>query len=177
MDMLRISSVCVAVALGLLAGCNSDGSSSSQAAKPDPVIAYQYSTKAVYAPQQTAATYEAAPAGFKPVFTELVARHGSRSLSSPKYDVLTKQIWEQAASEGALTALGQTLGHKVDLVTAANEKMGYGLLSQRGKDEHAQLATRLADRLPTLLEDSSLHCLKVETSGKDRASNCSARWY
>ena len=168
--MSRISSVCVAVALGLLAGCNSDGSSSSQAAKPDPVIAYQYSTKAVYAPQQTAATYEAAPAGFTPVYTELVARHGSRSLSSPKYDVLTKLVWEEAASQGALTKLGQTLGHKVDLVTAANEQLGYGLLTVIGKEEHAQLATRLADRLPNLLEDSSPHCIKVETSGKDRAN-------
>ena len=168
--MSRISSVCVAVALGLLAGCNSDGSSSSQAAKPDPVIAYQYSTKAVYAPQQTAATYEAAPAGFTPVYTELVARHGSRSLSSPKYDVLTKLVWEEAASQGALTKLGQTLGHKVDLVTAANEQLGYGLLTVIGKEEHAQLATRLADRLSNLLEDSSPHCIKVETSGKDRAN-------
>lgn len=170
MEMLRISSVCVAVALGLLAGCNSDGSSSSQAVKPEPVIAYQYSTKAVYAPQQAAATYEAAPAGFTPVYTELVARHGSRSLSSPKYDVLTKQIWEQAASEGALTTLGQTLGHKVDRVTAANETLGYGLLTVIGKEEHAQLATRLADRLPSLLEDGGPLCLKVETSGKDRAN-------
>ena len=168
--MSRISSVCVAVALGLLAGCNSDGSSSSQAAKPAPVIAYQYSTKAVYAPQQTAATYEAAPAGFTPVYTELVARHGSRSLSSPKYDVLTKLVWEEAASQGALTKLGQTLGHKVDLVTAANEQLGYGLLTVIGKEEHAQLATRLADRLPNLLEDGSPHCIKVETSGKDRAN-------
>ena len=165
--MISISAVATAVALALLGGCNSD----SQTTTDTPTITeYQYSTKAVYTPQQSATTYQAAPTGFNPVFTELVARHGSRSLSSPKYDVLTKQIWEQAASEGALTALGQTLGHKVDLVTAANEKMGYGLLSQRGKDEHAQLATRLADRLPTLLEDSSLHCLKVETSGKDRAN-------
>ena len=165
--MISISAVATAVALALLGGCNSD----SQTTTDTPTITeYQYSTKAVYTPQQSATTYQAAPTGFNPVFTELVARHGSRSLSSPKYDVLTKQIWEQAASEGALTALGQALGHKVDLVTAANEKMGYGLLSQRGKDEHAQLATRLADRLPTLLEDSSLHCLKVETSGKDRAN-------
>ncbi len=165
--MFRLSSLAFSagLAMTLLTGCNSDNDSSSATGSD-----YQYSTKAVYTAQQDAATYEAAPVGFKPVFTELVARHGSRSLSSPKYDVLTKQIWEQAASEGALTALGQTLGHKVDLVTAANEKMGYGLLSQRGKDEHAQLATRLADRLPTLLEDSSLHCLKVETSGKDRAN-------
>ena len=119
--MISISAVATAVALALLGGCNSD----SQTTTDTPTITeYQYSTKAVYTPQQSATTYQAAPTGFNPVFTELVARHGSRSLSSPKYDVLTKQIWEQAASEGALTALGQTLGHKVDLVTAANEKMG-----------------------------------------------------
>lgn len=164
--MIAVSAVATAVALALLAGCNSD----NQTTTTPTITEYQYSTKAVYAAKQDAATYQAAPAGFKPVFTELVARHGSRSLSSPKYDVLTKQIWEQAASEGALTTLGQTLGHKVELVTAANQKLGYGLLSQRGKDEHANLATRLADRLPTLLEDSSSHCIKVETSGKDRAN-------
>lgn len=161
-----VSAVAASVAMALLAGCNSD----NQTTTTPTITEYQYSTKAVYAAKQDAATYQAAPAGFTPVFTELVARHGSRSLSSPKYDVLTKQIWEQAASEGALTTLGQTLGHKVELVTAANQKLGYGLLSQRGKNEHANLATRLADRLPTLLEDSSSHCIKVETSGKDRAN-------
>ncbi len=166
MNMLRLSSVGAAVALALVAGCHNGSDSTSTPA----VTAYQYSTKAVYTPQQAANTYEAAPAGFTPAFTELVARHGSRSLSSPKYDVLTKQVWEQAASEGALTELGQTLGHKVDLVTAANEKLGYGLLSALGKEEHANLASRLADRLPTLLEDSASHCIQVETSGKDRAN-------
>ena len=95
--MFRYSYVCAAVALGLVAGCNSD----SQTSTPKPTITeYQYSTKAVYAPKQDAATYQAAPAGFTPVFTELVARHGSRSLSSPKYDVLTKLVWEEAASQG-----------------------------------------------------------------------------
>lgn len=165
--MISISAVATAVALALLGGCNSD----SQTTTDTPTITeYQYSTKAVYTPQQSATTYQAAPMGFNPVFIELVARHGSRSLSSPKYDVLTKLVWEEAASQGALTSLGQTLGHKVDLVTAANEQLGYGLLTVLGKEEHAKLATRLADRLPNLLEDSSSHCIKVETSGKDRAN-------
>ncbi|HEY3744491.1 MAG TPA: hypothetical protein VGL53_31830 [Bryobacteraceae bacterium] len=44
---------------------------------------YEYlGSKAPYAPEQDASTYEAAPAGFTPVFTQLVARHGSRGLSS-----------------------------------------------------------------------------------------------
>lgn len=84
--------------------------------------------------------------------------------------MLTKLVWEEAQRQGALTTLGQGLGGKVDLVTAANQKLGYGLLSALGKEEHANLATRLAARLPTLLNSSEPHCIKVVTSGKDRAN-------
>ncbi len=168
--MFRLSSLTLALSAGLvmtlLTGCNSDNDSSS-ATWSD----YQYSTKAVYVARQDAGSYEAAPAGFTPVFTELVARHGSRSLSSPKYDVLTKQIWDAASRQGALTDLGQKLGAKVDAVTAANRQLGYGLLSAVGKEEHALLATRLAERLPALLGKGGVPgCIRVETSGKDRAN-------
>ena len=164
--MFRVSSLAACVAATLLSGCHSGNDSSSPA-----VGDYQYSTKAVYAARQAMNSYEVAPEGFSPVFTELVARHGSRSLSSPKYDVLTKLVWEEAARQGALTELGQRLGAKVDAVTAANQTLGYGLLSALGKEEHANLATRLAERLPTLLAtESTPLCLKVETSGKDRAN-------
>lgn len=150
----------------LLTGCNSDNDSSSATGSD-----YQYSTKAVYVARQDADSYEVAPVGFTPVFTELVARHGSRSLSSPKYDVLTKQIWDAASRQGALTDLGQKLGAKVDAVTAANRQLGYGLLSAVGKEEHALLATRLAERLPALLGKGGVPgCIRVETSGKDRAN-------
>ena len=166
--MLRLSPLATCVAAILLAGCQSENDSSSTTG---PEADYQYSTKAVYAARQDASSYEAAPAGFTPVFTELVARHGSRSLSSPKYDVLTKQIWDAASRQGALTTLGQGLGAKVDAVTAANRQLGYGLLSAVGKEEHALLATRLAERLPTLLgKGAAPACIRVETSGKDRAN-------
>ena len=168
--MFRLSSLTLALSAGLamtlLTGCNSDNDSSS-ATWSD----YQYSTKAVYVARQDADSYEVAPAGFTPVFTELVARHGSRSLSSPKYDVLTKQIWDAASRQGALTDLGQKLGTRVDAVTAANRQLGYGLLSAVGKEEHALLATRLAERLPALLGKGGVPgCIRVETSGKDRAN-------
>ncbi|MBV7470714.1 histidine phosphatase family protein [Aeromonas sp. sif0611] len=170
MTMFRLSSLTLALSAGLamtlLTGCNSDNDSSSATGSD-----YQYSTKAVYVARQDADSYEVAPAGFTPVFTELVARHGSRSLSSPKYDVLTRQIWDAASRQGALTDLGQKLGAKVDAVTAANRQLGYGLLSAVGKEEHALLATRLAERLPTLLGKGGVPgCIRVETSGKDRAN-------
>lgn len=168
--MFRLSSLTLALSAGLamtlLTGCNSDNDSSSATGSD-----YQYSTKAVYVARQDADSYEVAPAGFTPVFTELVARHGSRSLSSPKYDVLTRQIWDAASRQGALTDLGQKLGAKVDAVTAANRQLGYGLLSAVGKEEHALLATRLAERLPVLLGKGGVPgCIRVETSGKDRAN-------
>lgn len=166
--MFRLSSLALSagLAMTLLTGCNSDNDSSSATGSD-----YQYSTKAVYVARQDADSYEVAPAGFTPVFTELVARHGSRSLSSPKYDVLTKQIWDAASRQGALTDLGQKLGAKVDAVTAANRQLGYGLLSAVGKEEHALLATRLAERLPALLGKGGVPgCIRVETSGKDRAN-------
>lgn len=166
--MFRLSSLALSagLAMTLLTGCNSDNDSSSATGSD-----YQYSTKAVYVARQDAGSYEAAPVGFTPVFTELVARHGSRSLSSPKYDVLTKQIWDAASRQGALTDLGQKLGAKVDAVTAANRQLGYGLLSAVGKEEHALLATRLAERLPALLGKGGVPgCIRVETSGKDRAN-------
>ncbi len=166
--MFRLSSLAFSagLAMTLLTGCNSDNDSSSATGSD-----YQYSTKAVYVARQDAGSYEAAPVGFTPVFTELVARHGSRSLSSPKYDVLTKQIWDAASRQGALTDLGQKLGAKVDAVTAANRQLGYGLLSAVGKEEHALLATRLAERLPALLGKGGVPgCIRVETSGKDRAN-------
>lgn len=166
--MFRLSSLAFSagLAMALLTGCNSDNDSSSATGSD-----YQYSTKAVYVARQDADSYEVAPVGFTPVFTELVARHGSRSLSSPKYDVLTKQIWDAASRQGALTDLGQKLGAKVDAVTAANRQLGYGLLSAVGKEEHALLATRLAERLPALLGKGGVPgCIRVETSGKDRAN-------
>ena len=166
--MFRLSSLALSagLAMTLLTGCNSDNDSSSATGSD-----YQYSTKAVYVARQDADSYEVAPVGFTPVFTELVARHGSRSLSSPKYDVLTKQIWDAASRQGALTDLGQKLGAKVDAVTAANRQLGYGLLSAVGKEEHALLATRLAERLPALLGKGGVPgCIRVETSGKDRAN-------
>ena len=77
--MFRLSSLTLALSAGLamtlLTGCNSDNDSSSATGSD-----YQYSTKAVYVARQDADSYEVAPVGFTPVFTELVARHGSRSI-------------------------------------------------------------------------------------------------
>lgn len=131
-----------------------------------------YSSKTPYAPRGAPADLAPAPAGFVPVYTESVARHGSRALSSFKYDSLTTQVWEQARSEGALTTLGETLGPEVRKLTAANEELGYGNLTGQGADQHRGIGARVVERLPSLFAavDAGSDTIALESSGEARAT-------
>jgi len=145
-----------------------------------------YTTKTPYRPQQDAASYEPPPEGFTPVFTELVARHGSRGLSSAKYDLAMYAIWQQAQADGALTPLGAQLGPDVLRVIRLSALLGvgvsgiktpgYGNLTQLGIREHQELARRLVARLPGYFAElgaaagsPAARVLEVISSGVDRA--------
>lgn len=114
-------------------------------------------TATPYQPQQSTASYETAPAGFTPVFTEAVVRHGSRGLSS--FDGTVYNMYIKAAADGALTPLGVQLGPDVMAMMKANALLdvgiagitapGYGNLSQTGIMEEQQIAARLLQRLPS----------------------------
>ncbi|PPF58938.1 histidine-type phosphatase [Clavibacter michiganensis] len=170
------ASVTLALALGIAAGGSAlpalaatgtgTGSATGTADRT------YYSSKTPYRPQGTAADLAPAPAGFAPVYTESVARHGSRALSSFKYDSLTTQVWEQARSEGALTTLGQTLGPEVAKLTAANERLGYGNLTGQGADQHRGIGSRVVERLPSLFAgiDAGSDTVALESSGEARAT-------
>jgi len=60
-----------------------------------------YSSKQPYvAPSEaTTASYSQAPEGYETVYTESMARHGSRGLSSYKYDALLMKMAEAAEAE------------------------------------------------------------------------------
>ncbi|PLY44090.1 histidine-type phosphatase [Janthinobacterium sp. ROICE36] len=151
-----------------------------------------YQTKTPYAPQQDPATYAAPPAGFQPIYTQLVARHGSRGLTGMKNDAALYAMWQQAAAQEALTPLGRELGPDILALMQANallgygvagiERPGYGNLSQTGIDEHRQLAVRILARLPTLFaqigQDAATAPRQLVTidSGVDRARD-SARFF
>jgi hypothetical protein len=150
-----------------------------------------FTTKTPYRPQQDPASYELPPAGFAPVFTQLVARHGSRGLSSVKYDAATYNLWQKALADGALTPLGVGLGPDVQRLMRANallglnvpgiSSFGYGNLTQLGISEHRQLAQRLLRRLPEYFDAVANSAdgpaprqLVVISSGVDRAVDSAA---
>lgn len=186
----------LAVTCLLLAACGGDDSTPPAASadnsgstpapqpqpQPTPAPATYYQTKTPYRPQQDAATYEAPPAGYAPVYTELVARHGSRGLSGFKYDGAIYAMLVKAEADGALTALGAQLKADTYAMMKANALLGYGVagistpgygnLTQTGIREHQQLAARLAQRLPALFSAGNREIVVVN-SGQDRAVDSS----
>ena len=161
-------------------------------ASPALAVDGYYQTKTPYAPQQDQATYAAPPAGFHPIYTQLVARHGARGLTGMKGDAALYAMWKQAAAQDALTPLGRELGPDILALMQANalldygvtgiERPGYGNLSQTGIEEHRQLAVRMLARLPTLFaqvgQDAATAPRQLVTihSGVDRARD-SARFF
>lgn len=134
-------------------------------------VAGGFTSKTPYAPGQRAEDLQQVPAGYAPVYTESVARHGSRALSSLKYDDLTLQLWELAEAEGALTPLGAKLGPAVRDLMAANREVGYGNLSGLGVTEHRQMGARVAERVPSLFDSIARDggSITLTSSGVDRA--------
>jgi hypothetical protein len=130
-----------------------------------------FGTKAVYEPGQNSRSYQKAPAGFTPVFTENVSRHGARSASDSSDGDLILALWTKARAEGQLTAKGRAFGPKAQALEAAMSAIGYGNLSARGKAEIQATATRMAKRLPTLFATiaKDKEPVDVVSSGQGRA--------
>ncbi|WP_369036242.1 histidine-type phosphatase [Streptomyces adonidis] len=130
-----------------------------------------YGTKGSYAPQQSLRTYQKPPKGFVPVFTENVSRHGSRAATDSSDGDLILKLWDQAESEGQLTARGKEFGPKVRALLAAMSKVGYGNLSGRGKSDIAGTAVRMEQRLPGLFDAIAANGEKIDvvSSGQGRA--------
>lgn len=138
-------------------------------------------TKTPYAPRQPLSSLEPVPAGYAPVFTQLLARHGSRGLTGMKSDLALYRLWQQAEQEHALTPLGQTLGPALQAMLRANfllgagvpgiSEPGYGNETLAGLQEHIELARRMVQRLPGLFDQASSGAREVVvvSSGKDRA--------
>ncbi|MFE1318275.1 histidine-type phosphatase [Kitasatospora phosalacinea] len=156
-----------ALAATLATASAADARTPSGAARSD-----SYGTKTPYAPQQALARYQQAPAGYTPVFTENVARHGSRAMSDSEDGDAVLALLARAEQAGGLTGLGAQLAPQVRTLLAAGASIGYGNLSARGADEQRQTALRMEQRLPGLFDSIAARGepIVVETSGVTRAT-------
>src|SRR5690242_17327940 len=136
-----------------------------------PAHATSYGTKATYSPRQDAHSYQRPPAGFTPVFTENVSRHGSRAASDSEDGDLVLALWDKAAAAGQLTRKGKEFGPTVRALQAAMAKVGYGNLSARGEQEMRDTAARMQRRLPSLFARIAADGEKIDvvSSGQGRA--------
>ncbi|GAA4086399.1 histidine-type phosphatase [Streptomyces shaanxiensis] len=130
-----------------------------------------YGTKATYAPGQNPRSYQRPPAGFTPVFTENVSRHGSRAATDGEDADLVLALRKKAEAAGALTAKGRAFGPKVQALQNAMSTVGYGDLSGRGKREIHDTAVRMQQRLPGLFQRIAGDKEKIDvvSSGQGRA--------
>lgn len=83
-----------------------------------------YSSKTPYQPPPSTMYLQSPPIGFELICTQLLARHGSRSLEGTKYDYLSKALWEKAKLEGSLTALGEQFGEDLENFIKINDIIG-----------------------------------------------------
>ncbi|CAF2996359.1 unnamed protein product [Rotaria sp. Silwood2] len=126
-----------------------------------------YSTKTPYKYSSEKYILSSPPTGYKPICIQLLARHGSRTLSSRDYDLETLTVWQLAKQKNMLTPLGEQLKRDIELFMHENNRVGRGELTQIGKEEHFGIGTRLFNRFKSLLISSNT--ISVMTSGKKRA--------
>jgi hypothetical protein len=138
--------------------CASAGSSSGCDGSGTPLLG----TKSLYWVQQDPATYEKPPAGYEPIYAQVVSRHSSRGLSAPSSDMALYNLVKKAKEDNAATSLGQSLGDDMLELIKINaflgegvdgmSKTGYGNLSKQGIEEHGLLGKRLYERQGALFE-------------------------
>ena len=134
-----------------------------------------YSSKQPYvAPAST--SYSAIPSRYHLAYTESVARHGSRGLSSYKYDALLALMAQSAAENNYAGFVSPEVGkefiNNVNAITAVNVGNGYGMLSGQGAIQHQGIGERIYQRDADLFANAAKQGLRVsyQSSGEPRAA-------
>jgi Histidine acid phosphatase. len=120
------------------------------------------------------AAYSPAPTGYTVVQTQSLGRHGSRGLSSYKYDALLMQMALTADTEGAFVSpeVRDAFFADLEAITAANVDNGYGMLTGQGVQQQQGIGTRAFERNRVLFTAADLagDPITVESSGEARAT-------
>lgn len=122
------------------------------------------STKSPY--PYVATRYTPAPEGYQPVFINYVGRHGSRHLSSAKYDKTLSELLALAEREQQLTDAGQALQQQLTRLMEV-EKDVYGELSLSGGEELNAIGQRMGRQFADVFESG--RPIEAYATYKDRA--------
>ncbi|MGP8288796.1 histidine-type phosphatase [Vreelandella zhanjiangensis] len=131
---------------------------------PDAAIDAHLSTKSPY--PYVATRYTPAPEGYQPVFINYVGRHGSRHLSSAKYDKTLNELLALAEREQQLTDAGQALQQQIARLMEV-EKDVYGELSLSGGEELNAIGQRMGKQFADVFESG--RPIEAHATYKDRA--------
>lgn len=105
-----------------------------------------------------------------------MARHGSRGLSSYKYDALLALMAQSAAENNYAGFVSPEVGkefiNNVNAITAVNVGNGYGMLSGQGAIQHQGIGERIYQRDADLFANAAKQGLRVsyQSSGEPRAT-------
>lgn len=171
--------VALTATLGVTAGAVTLPSP-AQAEETTPPATLHLSSKQPYVEPSASdiAAYSPAPTGYTVVQTQSLGRHGSRGLSSYKYDALLMQMARTADTEGAFVSpqVRDAFFADLEAITAANVDNGYGMLTGQGVQQQQGIGIRAFERNRALFASADLagDPITVESSGEARATESGA---
>ena len=95
-----------------------------------------------------------APKGLKPFYISHYGRHGSRYMDNEREYNYPYETLLRADSLGKLTALGENVLHRLELMLAEAD-MRQGELTPLGAQQNRQIARRMLERFPEVLEGNT----------------------
>ena len=131
--MLKIISIIVSLLAGLVGPARADIVSDD----------HYYANQTPYGNPATT-SIRTPPTGYKLVFLQNVARHGSRSQTNNDGEQRALAVWSAAANRGQLTTAGKLFDDDLKKFQAAESSIGYGRLSAIGKVEWNGIGRRTA---------------------------------
>lgn len=100
-----------------------------------------------YAYPEVNEKYTPAPKGYEPFYISHYGRHGSRWLISDEDYIRVIKVLDEAKEAGVLSAKGQDVRNRLDIVWADAEGMG-GELTPMGVRQHRGIAERMYNNYP-----------------------------
>ena len=127
----------------------------------------------VYAYEAPTEPLTPAPKGFKPVYLTHFGRHGSRFLDNASNYDRPYNILKEADDAGALTDFGKDVLRRVEIIRAEADQRA-GDLTQKGMQQHRDIARRMVENYPELFTDDKIIMARSTTSHRVLVSEYSA---